>query len=79
MVFQHLAIHRLVVDYGREQEAMDVDVRAWRVTTVAFRLRGLGFLRGLSLEAQPERLLRETWRATFPDLALEEADWTAPD
>ena len=60
------------VEYGEEQQGMEIDLRGGRVTTLAFSVRGLGFWRSLSLKLQRERFAVEDWSERFADLLVEE-------
>ena len=60
------------VEYGDEQQGMEIELRGGRVTTVAFSVRGLGFWSSLSLKPQNERFAVESWSERFGDLAVEE-------
>ena len=60
------------VEYGGEQQGMEIDLRGGQVTTVAFAVRGLGFWTSLSLEAMARRFGIEEWGERFGDLWVEE-------
>lgn len=60
------------VEYGDEQQGLEIDLRGGKVTTVAFVVRGLGFWTSLSLTPQQEYFATAGWSERFGDLVVEE-------
>ena len=60
------------IEYGGEEQGMEIELRGGQVTTVAFSLRGLGFWTSLSLVSQQEHFSVGIWSERFVDLSVEE-------
>ena len=60
------------VEYGGEEQSMEIELRGGQVTTIAFSMRGLGFWTSLSIVPQQEHFSIGIWNERFADLTVEE-------
>ena len=64
--------HWLEVEYGGEEQGMEVELQGSKVLTATFRINRLAFFRQLSLKPRAEQIAVEEWLERFADLDIEE-------